>query len=236
MSAKATNAVAQPRSAELGAPSVEPEILIDLVTENAQLRAALALAEGIGERRELVTLEIKHRMGNLLSVVQAIARRTFRGADARLAEQFNARLGALANAQKLLIDSETRPADLMDVVHAALAAHLTANSRWNVAGPPVSLTGRRAHALTLALHELATNAAKYGALSVDKGLVEVTWSSADGQLDFRWLEVGGPCVSPPRRRGFGSSLITVNLGSAFCGKVQLGFDWTGVDCRLVAPL
>lgn len=213
-------------------PFDQAELMVDLIADNAQLRAALAQSEGAGVRRELITQELGHRIGNLLAVVQAIARKTFSTADAAHVEDFNARLNALAAAQKLLIDSETRAAMLMDVVNAALLPHRRAEGSVKVSGPEVSLDGRRAHVLTLALHELATNAAKYGALSVDGGWVEVVWSNVDGHLDFLWSERNGPPVVAPTRRGFGSRLITSNLSIAFSGEVDLRFEPSGFECRL----
>ncbi len=215
---------------------LEPEHLIDLVAENAGLRAALALAEGTSIRRELVSQELKHRIGNLIAVVQAIARKTFRDADAKCVEDFNARLSALAAAQAVLIDAETEPAMLLDVAKLALAAHISSPERVTISGPDVALSGRQAHALTLALHELATNAAKYGALFVDDGKVEIAWTSQNGELNFSWRERGGPVVTPPTRKGFGSSLITLNLSTAFSGAVDLRFESSGVECLLRAPL
>ena len=214
---------------------LEPEHLIDLVAENAGLRAALALAEGTSIRRELVSQELKHRIGNLIAVVQAIARKTFRDADAACVADFNARLSALAAAQAVLIDAETEPAMLLDVVKLALAAHISSVERVAISGPDVTLSGRQAHALTLALHELATNGAKYGALSVDGGAVEIAWTTTNGELNFLWRERGGPVVSAPTRKGFGSSLITLNLSTAFSGAVDLQFEQAGAG-RLRAPL
>lgn len=215
---------------------LEPEQLIDLVAENAGLRSALALAEGKSMRRELVSQELKHRIGNLVAVVQAIARRTFRDADAACVVDFNARLSALAAAQTALIDAETEPALLLDVARQALAAHISSPERMAISGPDIGLSGRQAHALTLALHELATNAAKYGALSTDGGAVEIAWTSANDELAFLWLERGGPAVKAPTRKGFGSSLITLNLSTAFSGTVDLRFEPGGVECLLRAPL
>jgi two-component sensor histidine kinase len=220
----------------LDTTQLEPEQLIDLVAENAGLRAALALAEGTSIRRELVSQELKHRIGNLVAVVQAIARKTFRDADAASLADFNARLSALAAAQAALIDAETEPAMLLDVAKLALAAHISTVERVAISGPDVALSGRHAHALTLALHELATNAAKYGALSVDGGAVEIHWTNTNDQLNFLWRERGGPTVSAPTRKGFGSSLITANLSTAFSGAVDLRFEQTGVACHLCAPL
>lgn len=215
---------------------MEPEHLIDLVAENAGLRAALALAEGASVRREVVSQELKHRIGNLITVVQAIARKTFRDADSARVQDFTARLGALAAAQALLIDAETRPAILADVVMQALAAHVSSDSQIVLAGPEVALAGRQAHALTLALHELATNAAKYGALSTESGRVEIEWTNEDGQLNFLWRERGGPVVAKPSRTGFGTSLVTRNLQTAFGGSVDLSFEAPGVECRLQTRL
>jgi len=214
----------------------EPEVLIDLAAENAELRAALALSEGAGVARELVTKELAHRIGNLVTVIQAVARKSFRDADAARVEDFNARLSVIAAAQKLLIETETRPALLVDVVSEALAPHCVIGDRCRVSGPQVTLNGRRAHALMLALHELATNAAKYGALSVDAGWVEVDWRCERDQLVLCWRERSGPAVTAPTRRGFGSSLITLNLRAAFSGSVDLSFEPDGVQCLLRAPL
>ncbi|MDP3493611.1 MAG: sensor histidine kinase [Hyphomonadaceae bacterium] len=224
----------KPRVGQSGTRYLPPELAIDLEADNALLRAALAKSEGAGERRELITQELKHRIGNLLAVVQAVARQTFSAADPVSLEAFNARLLALAEAQKLLIDSETRPATLAEVVSAALAPHCSNGDRATIGGPELALNGRRAHGLTLALHELATNAAKYGALSSDAGWIEIVWTIDDGKLDFFWREHGGPPVTAPTRRGFGTLLITRNLGIAFGGQADLQFAETGVTCRLTA--
>lgn len=213
---------------------LEPEVLIDLAAENASLRAALAASESAGVRRDLITQELKHRIGNLLALVHAIARKTFEGADAVRVAEFAARLEALAAAQAVLIDSETRAAMLTEVVRSALAALCAEKDRCRIHGPEVPLNGRRAHALTLALHELATNASKYGALSVGGGWVEVVWTDVGGELDFLWREHNGPRVSEPTRRGFGTRLITSNLGAAFSGQVELRFKESGFECRLSA--
>ena len=122
---------------------VPPELAIDLEADNALLRAALAKSEGAGERRELITQELKHRIGNLLAVVQAVARQTFSTADAASVEAFNARLLALAEAQKLLIDSETRPASLAEVVTAALAPHCSDGDRTTQTCSPGRKAARR---------------------------------------------------------------------------------------------
>jgi two-component sensor histidine kinase len=121
----------------------EADIPVDLVGENADLRAALAFSEDAGIQRELVTQELKHRIGNLLILVAAIARKTFRHADANSVADFTARLGALTAAQKLLIDAETHPAALADVIEQALSPHQV-GGRCNASGPGTMLSGRRA--------------------------------------------------------------------------------------------
>lgn len=214
------------------------EPVIDLVADNALLRAALAGAERAGARSDIITAELQHRIGNLLAVVQAMARQTFRHSDSVRLAEFGARMKALGMAQAILIESETRVATITEVVTSALAPHGADGAdgdRVRVQGPELPLEGRRAHALTLALHELATNAAKYGALSAESGRVEVTWTRSDGMLDFIWREHGGPPCAPPERRGFGSFLITRNLGIAFGGTVELDFHHAGLVCRLRAP-
>lgn len=217
-------------------PALEPEHLIDLVAENAGLRAALASAEALGIERELVSQELKHRIGNLIAVVQAVARKTFRNADAARVADFTARLGALAAAQTVLIDAETKAATLSQAVRRALAPHASTDGRFLVTGSEIVLGGRQSHALTLALHELATNAVKYGALATEGGVVEIEWTLAEDEFNFVWRERGGPPVSPPTRTGFGTSLITTNLKSAFAGVVEFSFEPDGVRCHLRAPM
>lgn len=214
------------------------EPVIDLVADNAQLRVALAGAERAGARSDIITAELQHRIGNLLAVVQAMARQTFRHSDPGRLTEFGARMTALGMAQAILIESETRVATMAEVVTSALAPHGADGAigdRIKVAGPELALEGRRAHALTLALHELATNAAKYGSLSVERGSVEIDWRSEDGNLDFVWRERDGPACVSPKRTGFGSFLITRNLGVAFGGEVKLDFERSGLVCRLKAP-
>jgi two-component sensor histidine kinase len=212
------------------------ELAIDLEAENAVLRAALASSEGAGQRRDLVAREMQHRMGNLLAVVEAIARQTFRKTDVAGLQSFSSRMFALAAAQKVLIESETHPATLAQVVHDGLAPHCPDGMRINISGPEITLDGRRAHALTLALHELATNAVKYGAFSTELGQVDVEWTVDNGQLDLVWRERGGPKVTAPAQRGFGSVLVTRNLSVAFGGTAELEFDPGGLVCRLNAAV
>lgn len=212
------------------------EVVIDLEADNVQLRAALARSATADVRRDLVTQELKHRIGNLLAVVQAVARHTFKKADAASLEIFIARLHALAAAQTVLIETESSATTVEKVVVSALAPHCRTGDRATISGPVVALDGRRAHALTLALHELATNASKYGALSLERGWIEVSWTTEDDLLNFLWREHEGPVVSAPTRTGFGSRLITRNLGLAFHTTVTLDFAKTGLECTFQSSL
>lgn len=224
----------RPPAAQRDAALDPSAVLVDFEADNIQLRAALADSVDEGIRRDLITRELTHRIGNVLAVVQAIARQTFSRADARDVERFSARLVALAAAQRFLIDSEVRAATLTEVIHGAIVAQDPDGGGFTFSGPELALDGRRAHALTLALHELSTNAAKHGALSVEGGWVEVTWTIAGGRLDFLWREHDGPQVVVPTSRGFGSLLIRQNLSVAFAGQVELSFMPAGLECRLSA--
>src|SRR5262249_8115664 len=153
---------------------------------------------------------------NLLAVVQAIAGQTARhsaGLDA-FQQRFSERLSAMARSQDLLVDGNWTGASVADLVRTQLAPFAeTASSRIEVAGPRLELAPNAVHSLTLALHELATNAAKYGALSVSDGRLAITWglSAADtAETRFRmcWRERNGPRVSSPTRKGFGHVVIS----------------------------
>jgi two-component sensor histidine kinase len=128
----------------------------------------------------------------------------------------------------------------MDVIEGAIAVHRPSEDRIRVAGPRLDLGTKAALALTLALHELCTNAQKYGALSNDAGTVSINWSISGGATDaqFRlvWKEEGGPSVTPPSIKGFGSRLIAGPIGADFGGQAQLTFDPAGVVWTLQGPL
>jgi two-component sensor histidine kinase len=176
-------------------------------------------------------------------MVSAIASQTLRGEDIETRRNdFNARLGALARAHDMLLATNWTSADLREVVENALAAHRTAQRPIDIGGPDIELSARQGMSMALATHELATTAAKYGALSVDGGSVTVAWStdkegdSGAPVFEFVWRERGGPPVEAPIRKGFGSRLITRALPSDFGGEVTVDYDAGGVVCRLVVPL
>jgi two-component sensor histidine kinase len=204
--------------------------LFGVCTETTALIAA--------DRQRLLLLnELNHRVKNTLAVVQGIARQTFREADdVRIAmEAFEARLAALSIAHNLLTDASWKAADLRDIVLKQL---VQAGGRVTTLGPSVLLAPQAAVSLALALHELGTNATKYGALSNESGRVEVSWrvESPPLTLKLRWEEAGGPRVEPPRRRGFGSRMIERALAAELGGEVRVGYPPTGVICEIRAPL
>ena len=158
------------------------------------------------EQQKILLAEIMHRVKNTLATVQAIATQTLRGAPVDERAAFTARLQALSNAHDLLMSDRWDRAPLRGVVDAALVPFH--HDRFNLAGPDTWLNPSMSLQVTLAMHELATNAAKYGALRNAAGRVHLTWDLVDdGRLKFYWKESGGPAIKPPKRKGFGSILI-----------------------------
>lgn len=187
--------------------------------------------------------ELTHRSKNLLAVIQAMARQTARhaGSTALFLERFGARLQALAASHDLLVQEGWHGASLHELVRSQLGHYLDRRrSQIEFSGPPILLKPEAAQGLGLGLHELATNAAKYGALSTPQGKVEVSWrrlAAEDGHgIELIWRELGGPEVAPPERRGFGTLVIERHLANALDGDVELSFPAGGVECRVVVPV
>ncbi len=189
---------------------------------------------------QLLVDELNHRVKNTLAIVQSLAQQTFRdGAatpEARAA--FEGRLVALASAHNLLTREHWDSAELADVVRQSFHVHGLGVDRFEIDGPALRLAPRTAVSIALAMHELTTNAAKYGALANDTGRISVTWrlEGGDGRrLVLSWRESGGPPVSPPATRGFGSRMIERALSSELGGEVRLDFRPDGVVCEIDAP-
>lgn len=182
--------------------------------------------------------ELKHRIKNILSTVTAIARQTFvNGDDERDAVRtFDERLASLARAHDLLTTGNWEEADLRTVIDAALQPY--APDRFRIEGPAINVGAHAVTALTLAFHELATNAAKYGALSREGGIVCIRWHGSPDTVRFKlqWREEGGPDVVIPTRRGFGSKLIERLLAAELNGEVRLDFAPSGLICDVDASL
>src|SRR6476469_9448015 len=146
------------------------------------------------------------------------------------------RIGALSNAHRLLAGSRWEGADLTRLVEEEFAPYrASGNERVRAQGPIVLLPPATAQTIALALHELATNAAKYGALSTDVGHVDLTWNNDFGRLELIWVESKGPAISAPSRRGYGSRAIIAGIERQLGGTVE--FDWqeSGLRCKLCVP-
>lgn len=205
-------------------------------------------AVDVTERKEneqhlrLLMRELTHRSKNLLAVIQAMARQTARHAGSidNFVEIFSARLQALSKSHDLLVQESWYGASLNDMVRSQLGHHLDReNSQFTIKGPSLFLKPEAAQNIGLAIHELSTNAAKYGALSVPTGHVDILWTrrtpEAGGGFELSWRERGGPVVSKPEGRGFGSLVIERNLARALDGKVELDFAPSGLVCTVSVP-
>jgi PAS domain S-box-containing protein len=188
------------------------------------------------EKEHLLMREMNHRAKNMLSVVDAIAHQTATGNPEDFLKRFSARIQSLSANQDLLFRSEWKGVEICGLVHAQLAhfADLI-SSRIFAEGPRLRLNAASAQAIGLALHELATNAGKYGALSTQTGRVDIRWGAAGGEFAISWTESGGPTVSPPQRRGFGSIVMGVMVERSVGGTVVLEYPPTGVTWCLTCP-
>jgi len=193
----------------------------------------------IEKHNQMLLREVNHRAKNLLSVVQAVARQTFQDGDrAEFVERFSARLLALGASHDLLVESNWRGVDLNSLIRSQLA-HLddVTGSRVILCGEAICVLPGAAQTLGMALHELATNAAKYGALSVRGGNVQLTWwlEQPAQRFGMRWIEQGGPRVERPSRAGYGQTVIKGAVEIGLDATVQLGFGPDGVEWAVQAP-
>lgn len=187
--------------------------------------------------QQLLVGELNHRVKNTLAIVQSLAHQTFKK-DAASGEgiaRFEGRLQALASAHSLLTRKNWESASIDEVISEALAPFCT-RARCQAEGPRLMLPPTTAVALALATHELATNAAKYGALSNDTGRILISWALDADRLDFVWREEGGPPVVPTLSTGFGTKLIRRSLAAELGGTVELNFEPGGLICRVQAQV
>ena len=198
-------------------------------------RVEVGMAQVESEARQnLLIQELAHRLKNTLSMVQAIASQTLRGSvDRAPLDAFERRLQALGVAHDVLVERNWVGADMGTAIGQVMAV-FGCDDRIVLTGPDVALGARAALALALMLHELGTNAVKYGALSTAEGSVLLDWQVADGQLSMTWQERGGPPVQQPARRGFGSKLL--RLGLAGTGDCEICYDPGGVRVAMHASL
>lgn len=194
------------------------------------------------QQARLINAELAHRIQNTLAIVNSIADQTFRYAQSldEARTTFSRRLNALGHAQRVLTESNWLSAPIAAIIEGALLPHSTAQGEIRAQGPPVNLSARQAMSLSMAIHELATNSMKYGALSATHGAVTIRWElepmEGDQCLRLWWIESGGPRVRPPQRRGFGSRLIEQVLASDFGGKVNLSYRPEGLHFELATRL
>jgi two-component sensor histidine kinase len=209
-----------------------------VLSERRQAAEALERARS-AEHLKLLVLELNHRVKNNLATMQAIAIQTLRvtenPADAK--EAFLRRITALASAHDILTREQWEGASLGEVAHGVLDALTERRDAVRIAGPEVRLDPKTALSLSMAFHELGTNALKYGALSRPGGHVQLRWTAdpPGGSLRLVWKEHGGPAVNPPGRRGFGSRLLERGLAGELNGEVELRFEPDGVACAIRMP-
>jgi two-component sensor histidine kinase len=206
------------------------------------VRMATQIARGEALHALLVN-ELNHRVKNTLATIQSIASQTLRNApdpaDAR--RKFEARLVALGRAHDALSEDKWQSADLREIVDGVLETYAAKDSRrLHVSGPPLQLPPRCALMMSMVLHELATNAAKYGALSDSRGEIFVDWVAFDRDdremLRLHWKEAGGPPVRPVERKGFGSTLIEQGIAGQLGGSAKLEFAAAGLVCTIECPI
>ena len=197
------------------------------------------------EQRVLLLNELNHRINNTLVTVQSMVEQTLRATDVDrvVRDNLTARLIALSDAHKSLVEQNWAGAELRAIVERALAPYELegAAGRLHATGPPLWVSPQQAVSLSLVLHELVTNAVKYGALSTPEGRLEVSWNLyLDGRgarhMTFLWQEGGGPAVVEPTRRGFGSRLIERSLAQEIGGSAQMDFAPEGLRCTLSLTL
>ncbi len=197
----------------------------------------------VENRRQLrlINGELGHRIKNTLTVVSAIVNQTLNShAGAEAHDTLRRRIGALAQAQTLLNGSATLEARIGSVIEAALTPFRTGQRRFHIDGPEVRLSANQALMLALAINELATNALKYGALSVPGGSIDLSWSAgrpaSDDPFRLVWSETGAPPAPPDRGKGFGSIIIEDALAQDFQGESRLSFTSTGLRCELTCRM
>jgi PAS domain S-box-containing protein len=210
-----------------------------LITGYAAITHDITERKAQEKTRQLLLDELNHRVKNTLAMVQSIARLTLRQTKnpEDFANSFTGRIQALAGAHDVLTVSSWRGADVASLVRDQLILGDSSEGRFSCSGPSLNLDPQTAVALSLVLHELGTNANKYGALSVASGNVDLSWESAESgaALKMRWRELGGPAVTEPTRRGFGTFIIEQSL-RGLDGEANIRFEPAGVVCDMRLPI
>lgn len=223
----------------------EVEVIGNLYDENGSAIIQYNFRD-ISERKraeahvKVLMAEVNHRAKNLLAVVQAVTQQSARHSDpTTFAKCLSDRIGGLAAGQDLLVRNQWAGVDLADLVEAQLTHFQDLiGSRVLLDGPPVQLTSEAAQGIGMALHELATNAAKYGALSDPSGRVSIAWSTSSAPeptFSMTWSEEGGPSVAVPERKGFGRTVMGRLVEASVQGVADIRFEASGVSWHLQAP-
>jgi two-component system CheB/CheR fusion protein len=200
---------------------------------------AMARAE---ERQRLLLAELQHRVRNTLGVVRSIARRSAQTSSSvdEYAAHLDGRLNAFARTQAMVTRDPDGGVDLEYLIAEELLAYNAhEGEQVRISGPPIRLQPKPAESFALAIHELATNAVKYGALSLPTGNIDIAWRIGEASaavLIFEWRERGGPKVGPPQRKGFGTEMLERTLAFEFKARTSLQFAASGVQCTIVIPL
>jgi len=210
---------------------------------NGKVVGASKIARDISERKRseaqisVLAREAEHRAKNLLANVKAVVHLSQAGTPDGLKEAIEGRIKALANVHSLFVQSRWRGAELGNLVKQELSPYShEGEERTRIDGPTVMLKPDVAQAIAMALHELATNAAKYGALSRAKGEVHVKWSfAADDRVMLRWTEAAGPPVNPPTHKGFGTDVIGAMIRAHVGGDMRLDWRTEGLVCEIALP-
>jgi PAS domain S-box-containing protein len=211
-------------------PEGEPVTTVGVVIDHTERKQA-------EDKLRLLMLEVDHRANNLMTVVQGAVRLSRAGPGEELREIILGRVDALARAHHLLAASRWQGADLRRLVEEEMLQYTLGDpGRVRIEGESLPLSPEAAQGVAMAVHELATNAGKYGALFTASGRVHIAWQITEGTLRIRWSESGGPVVTPPRRKGFGSAILERALGGSIGGRSTLNWDAEGLTCELELPL
>ncbi len=183
---------------------------------------------------DLLLREVNHRSKNMLAIVQSMARRTL-GTDSPFVPKLEARIAAMSANQDLLVDRDWRPVPIVALLDSQLGMLGDARAQVHYDGPALNLLPAAGEAIAMAVHEMATNAEKYGALSESTGRVDVVWALSDGQFTMRWTESGGPPVKQPEREGFGSKILISVPKGKLRGEVDVRYPPEGFVWSLSCP-
>jgi two-component sensor histidine kinase len=202
-----------------------------------QTLLCLNAAKKSEEQISILAREAEHRTKNVLATVQATVHLSHSDTPEGLKHAISGRIQALANVHTLFVESRWMGAELHNLVTQELAPYFQdGETRARIDGPNLLLDPSAAQTIAVTLHELATNAAKYGALSVPKGRVQVEWSrAADGRLVLSWTETGGPLVKPPTRRGFGTRVMDGMIRRQLNGEMRFEWHAEGLACEIALP-